>query len=893
MVSQRTSWERFSLAELEKELITDFKRGLESDDVVKRQELLGKNVLERERGLGLFGKVLRQFKGPLVLILLVANVVTLFLGAFIDATVIFIALLINVVVGTFQEERASRAFEKLNASQEHFATVIREGRKIVIPAEELVPGDVVFIEAGSYVPADLRLIEEKELSINESALTGEWVAVSKELRVFEKRTPIAELTNMAWMGTLVVAGYGSGVVVETGLRTQVGFIAGELGKIEKNVTPLQRNIRHVARFLAVIIGVGIALIFALGLIRGVPVNDMLFMSIAIAVAAIPSGLPAAVTIVLALGMEAILKRGGLVRNLLAAETLGATTIVLTDKTGTLTEAKMKVASLYTYESLEKEGRETWTDDDRELLKASVLASDAFIEEVTLPEENASSRIKVHGRPIESAIVLAGLDAGLSQHELKETYQRLDFLQFESGRRYSVSLNQIAVKKRRAYISGAPETLLAKSDYVYKGGRAVALTSEIKEQFTAVQEKKSAEGLRFIGIAYKDVNWKIIPEKRGGKSLEEQTGGLTFLGFVSFEDPIRPDVKDAIKAVTGAGARVVMVTGDNAGTALKVACEVGISCDKYDVTTGADIEESDDDQLYELLMNTKVFARTLPEQKLRISRVLKNRGEVVAMTGDGINDAPALRSADIGIAVGSGTEVAKEAADIILLNNSFSIIEAAIEEGRKIIDNLKKIIAYLLSTSFSGISLVGVALVVGAPLPLLPVQLLWANIIEEGLMSFSFAFEKKEAGLMKRDPRAHKTANIMTPALKKLIILVAGTTSVFLLALYFILLKIGLPIEEIRTIMFVSLSLDAIFFSFSLKSLSVPIWRINPFSNVYLLVSLTISILILIAAVTLPPLQKLLTLTPLALWQVALFGAIGIFNLMVIETMKYALFRREQ
>jgi len=892
MALQRRTWERFTLPELEKALVTDFKRGLEISDVVKRRELRGKNILTRERGLGLFGKVLRQFKSPLVLILLAANIVTIFLGAFIDATVIFIALLINVVVGTFQEERASRAFEKLNASQEHFATVIRKGQKAVVSAEDLVPGDLVFIEGGSYVPADLRLIEEKELSINESALTGEWVAVLKEEKKFERPTPIAELTNMAWMGTLVVAGYGTGVVVETGERTQVGRIATELGRIDKSVTPLQHNIRHVARFLAYVIGIGIVIIFALGLIRGVPLNEMLFMSIAIAVAAIPSGLPAAVTIVLALGMEAILKRGGLVRNLLAAETLGATTIVLTDKTGTLTEAKMKLASLYTDQSLEKEGRETWTPDDRELLKASILASDAFVEEVALPEENAPERIKVHGRPIESALVLAGIDAGISQHELAETYQRLDFLQFESGRRYSVSLNQTAAKKRRIYVSGAPETLLAKSEHICREGRAYVLTPEIRKRFAEVQNKRSAEGFRFIGVAYKDVSWNSIPAKRGGKSLEKETGGLTFMGFLSFEDPIRPDVKDAIEKVKGAGAHVVMVTGDNAGTALKVACEVGISCDHYDVTTGADIEDANDEQLYEFLKNTKVFARILPEQKLRIARVLKNKGEVVAMTGDGINDAPALRSADIGIAVGSGTEVAKEAADIILLDNSFSIIAAAIEEGRKIIDNLKKIIAYLLSTSFSGISLVGISLVAGAPLPLLPVQLLWANIIEEGLMSFSFAFEKKEPGLMKRDPRAHRTSNIMTPALKKLIVLVAGTTSIFLVALYFVLLYLELPIEEIRTIMFVSLSLDAIFFSFSLKSLNLPIWHINPFSNKYLLISLAISILVLIAAVTLPPLQKLLSLTPLALWQVALFMAIGIFNLILIETMKYALFRRE-
>lgn len=884
------SWERFEAEEIEKRLNTDFKYGLKQKNIPMLQNAYGKNVLEEGKTITITKRIVDQFKSPLVFILLLAGLAALVLGAFLDTIVIFVALLINVIVGTLQEERASKAFKKLNESQEKFATVIRDSKKMVVLSSELVPGDIIILEGGANIPADVRILKGKDLSINESVLTGEWVAVSKEVGVIKDERPLSGRFNMAWMGTLVSSGYGRGVVVETGHRTQVGEIAESLGTIDERVTPLRQNIRTIARFLVYIITFAIAVIFILGLLRGEPLGSMLLIAIAIAVATIPAGLPAAVTVVLALGMESILKRGGLVRNLLAAETLGATTVVLTDKTGTLTEAKMKLADIYTFESISHNSKKR-TVDDKALLSMAIMASDAFVEESKEKAEDAPASIVAHGRPIEKAVVLGGLEAGLSQDELEKENERLDFLQFESSRRFGASLNKLEGQKtNRVYFTGSPEYLLKNATRIYSGGKTSALSKKKRELFTAIQKRKSHDGMRFIGVSYRNVKWDTIPEE-GEEERKNLTEKSVFVGFMAFIDPIRDDVAESIAKVRKAGAHVIMLTGDNPDTAKRIAVDVGIAVEGDRVLTGMDIKNYDDRELFNAIKITKVFARVLPDQKLRIAQVLMEKGEVVAMTGDGINDAPALRRASIGIAVGSGTEVAKEASDMVLLNNSFSIIVSAIEEGRKIIDNLKKIIAYLFSTSFSEIFIIGVALAAGAPLPLLPAQILWANIIEEGLMSFSFAFEKKDPKLMQRNPRDSASKNILTWPLKKLIFTVGIVTGIFLITLYFILLKLGLPIEEVRTMMFVALSLDSIFFAFSIKSLDTPLWKINIFSNMYLVFALLLSILLLLAAITFSPLQTLLSLVPLSSIELAFLFGIGLLNLATIEVAKYYIFER--
>lgn len=881
------SWERMRLDEVRRTLATRFDVGLSHDEVMRRFTLYGPNALPRAREHGILSKVLRQFRSPLVFVLLAAGLVTLGLREYVDSIVIFLALLINVVVGTLQEERASKAFDKLNASQEKRAIVFRDGARVNCRADELVPGDIVLLEGGNIIPADVRIVEAKELRVNEAVLTGEWLAVEKSPDMVTQTVPIAEQVNMAWMGTIIESGYGRGVVVATGAKTQVGALARELGTMESETTPLQNNLQRVARFLSYMIVTALSVIFVLGVLRGESVGEMLLMSIAVAVATIPTGLPAAVSVVLALGMEAILKHGGLVRNLLAAETLGATTVILTDKTGTLTEARFKLAALYTAEAVAR-GRYDLSGDNRALLELAVTASDAYIEEsVTAPQE-----LIVHGRPIEKAIVLAGLEAGVVQGQLLAEAKRIDYLQFSSVRRFAASLHAPKhAALHQLIVMGEPETVLSCASTYRNAAREEKLDESMRKRFLKVLEVSASEGKRLIGVGYRYTHDQSIGtnEENVDRRLLE---GLVFAGFVAFEDPVRHDVAAAISEVKHAGAQVIMLTGDNPETAKYVAMKTGIIMPGDElVIRGAEIDNWTDDELYGQLQSVRVISRALPAHKLRIVRILKNNKEVVAMTGDGVNDAPALRSASIGVAVGSGTEVAKEASDLILIDNSFSVIVRAVEEGRRIVDNLKKVVAYLLSTSYSELCLIGAALIVGAPLPLLPAQILWANIVEEGLMSFSFAFEGKDPHIMKRDPRSLQSRRIMTRELRSLIFVVSIVTGSILIAVYFWLLAQGLPIEEIRTVMFVALSLDAIFFTFSLKSFDTPVWRINIFSNKYLLVAFATSLAFLFAALSVPILRHFLSLTVLTPGEQLLLLVIGVSNLITIEVMKYIFFGR--
>lgn len=870
-----TNWHALPVAEAAGALQVDPRRGLTPEHVQERLKQHGPNAIGQQSRWRSLRTVLVQLSSPLVFVLLVAGVATTLLHEWLDTIVIAVALLVNLVVGVVQEGRASKVFETLLASQESDATVLRNGTKKIVPASQLVPGDVVFLEGGSAVPADLRLITAKNLTVNEAALTGEWVPLPKNIHPVDAGKRVNERANMAWSGTAVVTGSGTGIVVATGAKTAFGQIAHDTQEIAGTATPLQKGVQHVARIMTMVIGAAVVAIVVLGLARGEGLAEMALIAIAVAVAAIPSGLPAAVTVVLAIGMESILRKGGLVRSLLAAETLGSTTFILTDKTGTLTEGVMTVSELYSARSMQTKDTTAVHDDNRALLEAAVLSSDAFV------VHDEEGNLRVHGRPIERAIVSAGLDASISQQELfAHGNERLDFLQFESARRYSASLNSHP-KSNRIYIAGSPEMLLAVSARVFAGGVEREMDTETRKQFERVQHHESARGRRFIGIAYRSVQGDDIPEdiEKGEKPQR-----LVFMGLMAFSDKVRADVAEEIAIAKAAGMRVVVVTGDYPETARAVAIETGIAQEGDETVVGVAIADMTDEQLLQTLRKKCIFARVLPDQKLRIAHVLKSAGEVVAMTGDGVNDAPALVSADIGVAVGSGTDVAKEASDIVLLNNTFSTITAAIREGRRAVDNLRKIVAYLLSTSFSEVIVIGGSLAAGAPLPLLPTQILWANLVEEGFMSFPFAFEPAEKGIMKRPPN-QGGRRVITKQIRKMIITVTAVTGALLLGLYFFLYQMELPIEEIRTVMFVALSLDSIFFALSFKDLHKPVWRIPLWNNQWLFGGLIVSTGLLIAALTFPPLQLLLSLTPLHAWEVGLLALLGLVNLLTIELAK--------
>ena len=897
----KKGWYQRTLEDIAGELATDVVHGLTEDEARSRLKRFGLNAFSENTAPSLIERIVDELKSPIAFILLSAGVVTLFLGEYVDSTVIFLALIINIAISFYQEGRADRAFLRLRDAQEKFAVVVRGGEKQRISAEEVVPGDILVLEVGMSVCADARLAVAHNLEVNESPLTGEWLDVAKEEKVFDTSLPPPEQKNMVFMGTLVTGGSGRAVAVGTGNATAIGAIALSLGDNTKTRTPLQESIARVARFLSLIVLVALVLIFFLGLMRGEPLTELLLVSIAIAVAAIPEGLPAAVTVVLAIGMDAILARGGLVRNLLAAETLGSTTIILTDKTGTLTKAEMRVVSVVTLGSLElekaagdRENKEHEAHgDERDVLEFAALASDAFIEETGIKGEDPLSEKIVHGRPVERAVVMAALASGLNQTELLHNYPRVDFLAFESKYRTALSLNHIrGLKCNRIYMTGAPEYILEESTHVYLEGKEHLKSKEIAEQFKHVLKKHTNEGLRLIGVAFEDTNLSLLSREQGlGGAWAPQK--RVFGGFIVFHDPLREDVPLSIATARNAGTRVIMLTGDNPETARTIAKESGIWREDDRLLLGADVERLSDDDLFKASRVTSVFARMLPEHKLRLARVLTANNEVVAMTGDGVNDAPALRAASIGIALGSGTEVAKEASDIVLLNNSFSIIVAAIEEGRRIVDNLRKIVAYLLSTSFGEIIVVSGALALGLPVPILPAQILWTNILSEGFMNFAFAFEPKEDDLMMRNPKHSGAAHMLSRELAVFIGIVGVCSGlVLLLANWLFVVAWKLPIDEARTLTFIALTLGTVLTSFAFKDLRSSIFSIKMLSNKYLVGSTFFALLGLLFALHFPPLAHLLRLVPIDITRAlpALIFVV-VANVAIVELTKYFFFER--
>lgn len=861
-------------------MLDSAERGLSNEEAKIRLKAVGSNAFTEEPEPGFLSRLFGQLKSPIAIVLLIAVVITVVLAEYVDAGVITFALFIAVAIGILQEGRASQAFKKLSSSQEHIAVVWRKGEKIQIESSQLVPGDVVELQSGMQVPADLRLTKSKKLTINEAALTGEWMVVDKDVESVPVGTPLAERHCMAFMGTYVSEGYGTGVVVATGDTTVVGELAQDVQAVVEVETPLQYEMKTLSRVLLYIILVIIGIIFALGIWQGQTLHDMLLMSIAVAVASIPEGLPAAVTIILAVGMEALLKRGGLVRNLMAAETLGSTTYVLTDKTGTLTQARMAVTEFIHGDKTSgnlPNGEITADPVTKTMLEVGLCAADSFTD-----HGDGSASGVVRGDPVEVAILEAAAEIGVLETGASLRGSRLDYLSFTSENRFAAGLSPRPARNTeyQLCVNGAPEWILEAATSLHTADGTRPMTPADVEAFEAAIRTRTKEGKRLVAVGYKHVAYNDIPEETNGLIDD-----LVFVGIFVFHDPVRKGVRAAIKGVKEAGAEVVLMTGDNPETALSIARQVEITDSEGVALTGNDLEGMSDEAILEALETTKVYARVLPKQKMRIAQLLQRRGEIVAMTGDGVNDAPALQRANIGIAVGSGTEVAKEASDLVLVNDTFATIHSAIEEGRRIISNLRKIIGYLLSTSLSEVVLIGGALIVGAPAPLLPAQILWANIIEEGLMSVAFAFEKGEPGAMKRKPQDIHAEGILSKHMMWFMGFVIVILSGLSLALYFYYRSIGTPLDELRSIMFIAISMDSLFIAFAFRSLGVPVWRIPLRNNLFFLGSFMVSLFLLVVVLSVPFLQGLLSYTPLPFGVLLIIVGFSFASLVTVELAK--------
>ncbi len=864
-------------------LATDMNKGLSEPEAKKRLEEFGKNKIQKKKERTSLEIIIAQLSNPLVVILIFAFAMSYLLFSKVDAAIVLAAIVLNVFIGYMQEKKASGIFKKLESKIEKTLSVLRDGKEQSIVAEDLVPGDIVFIEAGKSIPADLYILESQNLKVDESALTGESVAVDKEVTVLDEETPLHKRKNILFAGTLVLDGLAKALVIRTADNTELGKIADDVDVSYESNTPIQKKMAKLSQIIAIsIASISIALVL-LAIYRGYEIKEAVFLVIALAVAAVPEGLPAAISVALAVGMERILKKGGLVKYPAAAESLGSVDYILTDKTGTLTSGKMSLSQLRSYGSSFENENQNLSQDQLSILRAATLASDAYF-------ELKDGKLVAHGRPIEKAIILKAQEKGLNQKEMFENgFERLDFIPFSSARRFAVSLNRDKDFGTRAYLSGAPETLLALSKYLFFNGETVLFDEEKKKEFNDLQSRLSSEGKRLTAVAMTNVA-SLDDFKKG--SYEDLK--ITFLGFLVFEDAVRESVPPAIDAAHKMGLKVLMLTGDNKETAIAIAKKSNIlneNDSNESAILGIDFEKLSDKEVLrrvEKKNGLRVFARMLPRHKKRMMSILQNAGYSVAMTGDGINDAPALSVANIGIAVESGTDVAKAAADMILLKGSFASISFAIKEGRRVLSNIYKIIVYMLSTSFGEMVLISVALIFGGPLPLLPSQLLWHNIVEGGLMNFPFAFDKetKNTGRLAKDKDEFEKKHFIFAAYLAVIF-----SSLLLLA-YLYMLQHSASIESIRTVMFVTLSTSGFFLALSLRNVFKPFWRSKPFSNTYLNIALAVNIFLLLLTFLIEPLRNILGLVVPGVFEIEIIVVIALLKWLGIELTKYFIFARK-
>ena len=839
--------------------------GLSTKEVLAREKQFGLNKLPEEKPLSAFLVFLEQFKSPLIYILVIAGIITFILKELTDSVVIFGAVFLNAVVGFFQEYKASKALSSLKKVLKIKAIVLRNGNEKEVPQEELVPGDIILLKQGDKVPADARLIETQDLKVNESVLTGEWLPAEKKISKLDPNTPLADRDNMVYMGTMVEDGRGKAVVIETGETTEIGKIARMVKEAKEEKTPYQKKLARFSEIVSWVLVVICVLIFIEGMLTGGEFVEMFTTSVAVAVAAIPEGLPVAMTVILALGMQRILKRKGLTRKLSSAETLGSTSVILTDKTGTLTEAKMKVAGVFP-ENLSQFA-----------LKIATLTNEAFVENPDDPLE----KWVIRGESTEKALLSAAIEAGIFKSITKEKENEIESISFNPVNKYSVSLHQSAL-----YIKGAPEKILSMSKYFEINGKQEKLTPQKLKELKEKYEELAAKGQRVLAVGYKKVRGSRFEVR--GSDFDD----LVFVSFVSLHDPLRSETKEAIKTCFKGGLKPIIATGDHKLTAKAIAQELGLPTGKGNIIEGKGLDKMSEAELQKRLSEIDVYARVEPAQKLRIVEAWQKRGKVVAMTGDGINDTPALKKADIGVALGSGTEVAKEVADLVLLQDNFSVIVAAIEEGRAIVDNIRKVVAYLFSSSFTEIFLIGVGLFLGWPLPIIGVQILWVNLIEDGPLGLCLAFEPKEKDLMKQKPQSIYTP-LLTKEMKVLIFIIGLVNILLLLALFSWLSKNNHQIAHIRTMVFACLTIDSLFYVFSCKSLRQNLWHINPFSNKFLVASWFIGIIMLVSALYLPIFQTLLKTVPLNFNDWLIILGLGAVNLILIEATKWYFIAKRQ
>lgn len=881
------SWHSLALDKVYNYLNTN-KKGLSDSEANHRLKQYGGNILPKEKRYSRLKLFLNQFNSPLMFILLAACGISIYLGHYSDAIFIIVVLLSNTAVGFYQENKANASLATLRSMVKISVRVLRDGNLKEKDSAELVLGDVIFLKAGDKVPADTRLMEANGFKVDESSLTGEWIAVSKFTDDISENVPLPDRTNMAFMGSIVEEGTAIAVVTATGQKTAVGAIFSLIRETKERKTPLQEKISSLSRLVAIFVLIVIGIVIILGYINGQSFTDIFIASLALAVSAIPAGLLPAITVILVLGMRRILKRGGLVRKLIANETLGSVTVICTDKTGTITEGKMQVSHILTgNQELLSNNHDPIIDIKQAngleshilALKAAVLSNDAFIEN---PDDEFHEWI-VRGGPTQRALLVAGTHAGLSKKKLEEEYPVVGKISFNSDAKYSSSLHVKPDGKKILYVVGAPEIIAAKSVDFHVDGTKDKLDSDVHTRLLRKLESLTQKGLRVVACAYRE-----FPSRQDSKPLEDLVRNLTLVGYIALKDPLREDAKDSIALTKRAGIRTILITGDHPLTAQSIASEVGIEATQDMILEGVDIDNLSDKELEEKVKTAAIYARVSPGHKLRIVKSLQAQGEVVAMLGDGVNDAPALKAADVGVAVGSGTDVAKEVADIVLLDDNFGTIVKAIEQGRVIFQNIRKVFIYLVADDFSELFLFLAAMALGLPLPLLAVQILWINLVEDGLPDIALTTEQETAGVMDEKPRDPKEP-ILNKPMKKWMTAIFFITGFSAFSLFFFLWKITGDLDKTRSVVFALMTLDSLIFSLSVRSFKRSIFRKDIFSNKILVGAVIIGLFLLVCSIYLPPLQKLLSTQPLMIIDWILIAVISAIEIISIELFKKKIF----
>lgn len=877
-------WYRSTKYETLSQLQTSIDEGLSQLEAENRMKKYGLNELKEEDRKGFVSKLIEQFKDFLVIILIIASIISFAVEERADGIIILAIVVINALLGLYQEGRAEKALEDLKKMAAPNAKVIRDGNATIVPANSLIPGDVVLLESGDIVPADLRLVQSSNLKIEEASLTGESVPVEKDSNIlFEKEVALGDRTNMAFMSTIVTYGRGKGVVVNTGHDTEIGKIATMIQSLDDESTPLQKNLNKLGKYLGIACIIVCILVFSIGIFQGRDLLQMFMVAISLAVAAIPEGLPAIVTIVLALGMNRMVKRNAIVKKLLAVETLGCTTVICSDKTGTLTQNEMTAVKAYTdgkVFDITGTGYEPKGDfkiDGNLIAVKDIVGLDMLTTIGALCNDAVLEKIddghKILGDPTEGALITLARKRNVYKDEINKKFPRIDEIPFDSDRKMMTTFHSNYIpNKIVSFTKGAPDIVISRCDTVYINGEVKPLTDKLREEIFNINSQFSKKALRVLAFAFKQHDG--LPNNITSETIENK---MVFVGLVGMIDPPREEAKEAIKLCKKAGIQIIMITGDYKETAYAIAKELGIIEYEDEAIMGRELDNTSHEELKELVKHKRVYARVSPEHKVRIISALKANGEITAMTGDGVNDALALKRADIGVAMGiAGTDVAKNTAEVILIDDNFASIVAAVEEGRIIYSNIKKFVFFLLSCNIGEILIVFLSILFNLPVPLIPIQLLWLNLVTDSFPALALGMEKGEPEIMEEPPRDPKESILDKGMVRAIVFQSAAIAIGSLLAYRWGLKTYGTQNLTIpRTITFATLITAELLRAYSSRSEKHTILEIGIFSNRTLTYATIVSFVLLIAVIYLPALQPIFKTYPLGFsdWQIILLHSL--------------------